>query len=166
MASTSGGVMNRKSPGRFMRVFRVVLGLIYFFGSFSHVYFGLTQPGSYRDFSRWAPPLNAPARELWFVWFLPRANVLALVIAAFEITVGILILRGGSATRLGLAGALGFHLALAVMFGMWPYTIPMILLITWALRYEFRPLLERGSSIAGTDAMARLTASHSIQRRT
>ncbi|HYI45457.1 MAG TPA: hypothetical protein VE174_08380 [Actinomycetota bacterium] len=43
------------------------------------------------------------------MWLLPRADVLALVIAAFEITVGVLILRGGSATRLGLVGALGFQ---------------------------------------------------------
>jgi hypothetical protein len=118
-----------------------LLGFTYVVGSPIHIYFALVKPMGYRDMSEWAPPVSELAREFWYVWFLPNARIFALVIAGFEIAVGILIVRGGSATRWGLVGALGFHLALAGIFGMWPYTVPMIVVIAWALSYDFDPLL-------------------------
>jgi|CXWK01.1.fsa_nt_gi hypothetical protein len=134
--------MHAREPGAFLRGFRAVLGLIYFFGSFSHVYFGLANPGAYRDFSDWAPPTSEPARDTW-TWFLSDARYLALVLAAFEMLVAVLILYGGRATKLGLLGALGFHVVLALMFGMWPYTLPMIVLLGWSLRYDFDRVFRR-----------------------
>lgn len=139
MASISQSVETSLNPPRFLGAFRTVLGFTYVVGCPVHIYFALANPMGYRDMSKWAPPVSELAREFWYVWFLPHARIFALVIAAFEIAVGILILRGGSATKWGLVGALGFHLALATIFGMWPYTVPMIVLIAWALRYDFRP---------------------------
>lgn len=112
-----------------------MLGLVYLFGSPIHVYFSFNAP-AYHDFSEWAPPITELSREVW-TWFLSNAQVLALLLAMFELLVSVLILWGGQATRLGLIGALGFHLILASMFGMWPYTVPMVFLIGWSLRYDF-----------------------------
>lgn len=131
-------ISTARSPGVGFRVLRIVVGLVYTFGSASHVYFALGNPDAYADFSKWAPPLSEPARDLWG-WFLDHASTLALGIALFEIVVGVAILAGGKATKLGLAAALAFHLALTVLFGMWPYTLPMLGLLALSLRYDYAP---------------------------
>ena len=90
--------------------------------------------------SSWLSLASAPpsfcSRCLWN-WFLSNARYLALLIAAFELAVGLLILKGGRPTKVGILGALGFHVVMAAMFGMWPYKVPVILLIGWVLRYDF-----------------------------
>jgi hypothetical protein len=131
-----GRMMGAMRPGRLARGFRALLGLVYVLGSPTHVYLAVANTEAYRAFSEWAPPTSEISRSLWN-WFLSNARYLALLIAAFELAVGLLILKGGGPTKVGLLGALGFHIVLAAMFGMWPYTVPMILLIGWMLRYDF-----------------------------
>jgi hypothetical protein len=74
---------------------------------------------------------------LWESWFLPNARYLGLLVAAFELTVAVRILSRGRVTRVGFVGTLVFHIALAGIFGMWPYTIPMIAALGYMLRFDF-----------------------------
>jgi hypothetical protein len=144
----AGRMLDSREPGAFVRGFRAMLGLVYFFGSPTHVYFALENPKGYRDFSEWAPPTSELSRDVW-AWFLSNAQHLALLIAAFELVVAVLIFYGGRATTVGLSGALGFHLTLAAMFGMWPYTLPMILLIGWTARFGFERVFKASRRRSG-----------------
>ncbi len=123
--------------GRLARTFRIVIGLVYLFGAPTHVYFALMDPAGYRGMSEWAPPVTAVSRVLWEDWFLPNAHYLGLLIAAGELGIALLILSRGRAARLGFVGATAFHLSLAALFGMWPYTVPMAIVLGHMTTLEF-----------------------------
>jgi hypothetical protein len=77
------------------------------------------------------------SRTFWESWFLPNARYLGLAIAAGELVIALLILGRGRWTRAGLVCATLFHLALAALFGMWPYTVPMVLVLGHMTTLEF-----------------------------
>lgn len=117
----------------------MLIGIVYLFGSPVHVYFALFNAEGYRGMSDWAPPITAASERFWFSWFLPNARYFGLLIAVVELSIAVLILSRGLPTSLGLAAATAFHLALTAIFGMWPYTVPMVLLLSYAARFEFSP---------------------------
>lgn len=127
----------QRRPGRVARTFRLVIGFVYLFGAPTHVYFAVFDPDGYRGMSEWAPPITSVSRTFWDSWFVPNARVLALLLAAAELTIAILILSRDSWTRLGLAAAALFHVALAAIFGMWAYTLPMIVALAYVANFEF-----------------------------
>jgi hypothetical protein len=117
--------------------------------------------------SEWAPPVTSLSRTFWESWFLPNVRYLGLVIAAAELTIAALIFGRGAATRLGFACATAFHTALAVLFGMWPYTVPTTLLLAAMTRVEFPdgpamrlwshvPLRSRKNETSAHDASGRV----------
>jgi hypothetical protein len=99
------------------------LGWLFLLGSISHVVFGVGVTEIYRDFAAWSP--FEWVRDAWASVFMPNALAFALLLAAFEATVGALILAGGRKMQLGLVGAIGFHIGL-MLFGLWPWSVPMI----------------------------------------
>ncbi len=129
-----------REPGRVARAFRISVGLVYLLGAPTHVYFALANRKGYRDMSEWAPPISELSRLFWETWFLPNARLLGLGIALIELTVAALIFSRGMATRLGFLGALKFHGLLSALFGMWPYTIPMMVALAFMVTFHF----ERG----------------------
>jgi hypothetical protein len=96
--------------------------------------------GSGRDYAGFADPAHfAWVAHAWRAIVAPNQALFIGLLVVFEATVGVLILSGGGRARLGLAAAIGFHLALW-LFG-WMETVwalvmlpPMILL----LRAEWR----------------------------
>jgi hypothetical protein len=126
-----------REPGCIARGFRIFIGLVYLFGAPTHVYFALWNPDGYRGMSDWSPPITSLSRDFWLSWFLPNARYLGLLIAVVELIVAVLILSRGRTSRLGFGAAALFHVALAALFGMWPYTVPMILVLAYMVRFDF-----------------------------
>jgi hypothetical protein len=87
--------------------------------------------------SEWSPPITSASRTFWESWFIPNARVFALLLAAGELALALLIVSRAGWTRLGLAAATFFHVALAAIFGMWFYTVPMILVLGSMTTLEF-----------------------------
>ena len=112
-----------KRPPRLAKWARLAFGWLFLLGSMSHVVFALGFNEIYRDFAAWSP--FEWVRDAWASVFMPNATAFALLLAAFEATVGALILAGGRKMQLGLVGAIGFHIGL-MLFGMWPWSVPMI----------------------------------------
>lgn len=109
---------------------RRALAGMFLAGGVVHVVLGLVAPEVYDSFADGA--IVDVVRTAWRDLFVPNATLLALGLAAFEATVGGLILRGGRAGRFGLVGAIAFHVAL-VAFGWWylAWSVPMIALLVW-----------------------------------
>jgi len=84
--------------------------LWYLLGSLVHVKFGLTNNHIYGILGR--SSLFAASRELWASTIMPNITLFALLLAAFEMTVGILILSKGRYVRIGLAASVLFNLFL------------------------------------------------------
>jgi hypothetical protein len=128
---------HRMRPGRIARGFRITVGLVYLFGAPTHVYVGLVDPDGYRAMSEWSPPVTQVSRTIWESWFIPNARYLALLLVIGELTIATLILARGWWTRLGFAFAATFHVALAALFGMWVYTVPMAVALAYMTAVEF-----------------------------
>ena len=126
-----------RQPRGAARAFRTLIGLVYLFGAPTHLYFALVNPAGYRDMGAWAPPITPLSREFWDAWFIPNARFFGVTLAFAELAIALLILSRGRATALGFIAATGFHLALAALFGMWPYTVPTALLLAYMTTLEF-----------------------------
>jgi len=84
--------------------------LWYLLGSLVHLKFGLLNKHIYEIFGR--SSLFAASRELWTFVVMPNITLFALLLAAFEMVVGILILSKGRYVRIGLAASVLFNLFL------------------------------------------------------
>jgi hypothetical protein len=81
----------------------------------------------YRHFADGALPL---VRTAWRDVFIANPSAWGLAVAAGELLIGIAILVGGRWIRLGLVGAIGFHVALMLFgFGFWVWILPMLVLL-------------------------------------
>jgi hypothetical protein len=129
---------------RLPRWARQAFGWLFLLGSMSHVVFGLGFNEIYRDFAAWSP--FEWVRNAWASVFMPNALAFALLLAAFEATVGALILAGGRKMQLGLVGAIGFHIGL-MLFGLWPWSVPMIAAFLALLVSDRRHLPQIDASI-------------------
>lgn len=89
---------------------RVFFALWYLFGSVVHVKFGLTNSHIYEAFGRTA--LLPLCRQLWISLVMPHIIFFALLLAAFEMTTGILILSKGKWVKVGLGASALFNLFL------------------------------------------------------
>lgn len=119
-----------KQESRPARWARRSLAWLFLLGSVSHVILGTGFTEAYRDFAAWSP--FEWVRDAWASVFMSNVTLFALLLAAFEATVGTLILSGGRKMQLGLVGAIGFHVGL-MLFGMWPWSVPMITLMLMLL---------------------------------
>ena len=124
-------------PGRIAQACRIGIGFVYLFGAPTHVYFALFNPKGYEGMGEWSPPYLEVSRVFWESWFLPNARYLGLAIAAAELAIALMILGRGRAARFGLVAAAGFHVALAVLFGMWPYTLLMFVGLVYLATLDF-----------------------------
>ena len=97
--------------GIISNVARVFFALWYLLGSLVHVKYGLTNNHIYDRFGRTS--LFAASGELWTRVVMPHIAFFALLIAAFEMAVGILLLNKGRYVKIGLAASVLFNLFLA-----------------------------------------------------
>jgi len=89
---------------------RVFFALWYLFGSLVHVKFGLANNHIYERFG--STSLFAASRELWTTVVMPHIAFFALLLAAFEMAVGILILSKDRYVKIGLTASVLFNLFL------------------------------------------------------
>jgi hypothetical protein len=122
--------------GRVAHVGRLAFGVIFAGGAAIHVAILVTGTETYRHF---ADPAFIPfVKQAWLSVFMAHAALLGLLLAAFELTVGLLILAGGRKTTLGLLAALVFHLGLMLFgWGFWFWSLPMVAMMVPLLRYDF-----------------------------
>ncbi|MFC9518446.1 hypothetical protein ACFTSD_22165 [Nocardiaceae bacterium NPDC056970] len=74
-------------------------------------------------------------RTAWRDVFMAHPSAWGLVVAAGELTIGVLILAGGRWTRVGLIGAIAFHVALMLFgWGYWIWSVPMLVLLGYLVR--------------------------------
>lgn len=77
--------------------------------------------------------------DTWRAVVAPNQVLWIGLLILFEAAVGVLILSGGRWTRLGLLGAIAFHVALGVMGpGVTLYALPMLVALALLLRAERR----------------------------
>jgi hypothetical protein len=91
-------------------VARVFFALWYLFGSLIHVKFGVANSHIYEQFG--STSLFAASRQLWTTMVMPNITFFALLLSAFEMTTGILILSRGRYVKIGLAASVLFNLFL------------------------------------------------------
>jgi hypothetical protein len=96
--------------GIISNVARVFFALWYLLGSLVHVKFGLTNNHIYEPFGRTS--LFAAFGELWTRMVMPHIAFFALLLAAFEMAVGILLLSKGRYVKIGLTASVLFNLFL------------------------------------------------------
>ena len=101
-----------RTPGEraFPNVARFFFALWYLLGSLVHTTFGLLNRQIYEVFGRTA--LFSAFRQLWTSVVLPHITLFALLLAAFEVTVGILLLSRGRYVKIGLMASVLFNLFL------------------------------------------------------
>jgi hypothetical protein len=98
-------------------------------------------PETYRSFGE--PALFGFVREGWAEVFMADPRFWGLLLAAAEITVGVLLLVGGRAARVGWALTVVFQLLLMLFgFWIWAWCLPAIAFLVWAARRDW-PRLER-----------------------
>jgi hypothetical protein len=88
----------------------VFFALWYLFGSLVHVKFGLTNNPIYEQFG--STSLFPASRELWTTLVMPNITFFALLLAAFEMATGVLILGKGRSVKIGLAASVVFNVFL------------------------------------------------------
>jgi hypothetical protein len=123
-------------PGRVASVGRLAFGVMFAGGSAVHVAIVVTGTETYRHFADTA--FIPFVKQAWLSVFMPQAALLGLLLAAFELAVGLLILAGGRKTALGLLAAQAFHLGLMLFgWGFWLWSVPMLAMLVALLRYDF-----------------------------
>jgi hypothetical protein len=82
----------------------------YLIGWILHAYLAVTNPGIYRAFGSTA--LIPAFRELWQAFIMPNIVFFALILAAFEFFVGLLIIGKWEQVKYGLVASILFNLFL------------------------------------------------------
>jgi hypothetical protein len=81
-------------------------------------------------------------RDGWAEVFMAAPAVWGLLLAAAEVTTGVLLLVGGRAARVGWVLAVVFHLLLALFGpGTWVWCVPALALLAWGLRRDWSRLV-------------------------
>jgi len=90
--------------------FRILVAVWYLLGWIPIVYLGFANPETYRALGDTA---LIPGFDLiWQDFAMPRITVLALLLAVFELAVGLLLITKGKWVKLGLVLSIGFSLFL------------------------------------------------------
>lgn len=119
--------MNQSKP---LPISAFIVGVVFLVGSGFHVGLIVTNPGLYAGFAdAGIPPFVAPA---WQTVVMSNPRVWMGLVAGFELATGILLLRGGRATRIGIIAAAAFHLVL-MLFGWWywVWALPFLAFLAW-----------------------------------
>jgi uncharacterized membrane protein YphA (DoxX/SURF4 family) len=93
------------------------------------------------DYADFANSAYIPfVRDTWRSLVVPNHDLFISLLILFEAIVGLLVLSGGKRTRVGLAAAIAFHVALLSFgWGFYLWSIPMIGALSLLLRAERQP---------------------------
>ena len=91
-------------------IVRLLVAPWYLLGWLSHVYLGLYNPEIYDPFGQTA--LIPAFTSFWYNVVMPQITAFALLLAAFEVVVGILLIGKGRSVKIGLSLSIAFNLFL------------------------------------------------------
>lgn len=91
-------------------IIRLLIAPWYLLGWMSHVYLGLNNPEIYRPFGQTA--LIPAFTGFWYNNMMPHITTLALLLAVFEISVGVLLISKGGWVKIGITLSIVFNLFL------------------------------------------------------
>jgi hypothetical protein len=91
-------------------IVRLLVAPLYLLGWLAHVYLGLCNPEIYRLFGQTA--LIPAFADFWYGTVMPHITAFALLLAAFEVMVGILLVSKGMWVKVGLVLSIAFGLFL------------------------------------------------------
>lgn len=100
----------QRIAGAWSNAARLFFALWYLLGSLSHVWYGITNNHIYEILGRTS--IFEVSRHLWASVVMPHITFFALLLAASEMTTGILILSQDRFARIGLAASIIFNLFL------------------------------------------------------
>jgi hypothetical protein len=104
-----------------------LIGGMYLVTAGIHIGIVAANAQQYRHFADAALPWVHTA---WREVFMANPSAWGLAVAAGELMIGIAILAGGRWTRLGVLGAIGFHVSLMLFgVGFWVWSLPMLALL-------------------------------------
>ena len=120
-----------------------------FFLTMGGVHIGLVSADTeiYRHFADGA--LIPGLSTLWQDVFMAHPAVWGLLLAAFEITCGTLLLMGGRTARIGWVAVLAFHVALMGFgWGFWAWSVPVLTVLVPAALIDWPRLVPRAAASA------------------
>lgn len=80
-------------------------------------------------------------REAWDDVFMAHAVLWALLVMTGEIAMGLLLLRGGAAAKVGWVGVIAFHVCLLLFgWGFWAWSVPALVFLVWVARRDWPAL--------------------------
>lgn len=124
---------------RAMYVGRAAVGVLFIaFGALVNAVYLAMDNGYYDDFADASPfPF---VKDTWNSLVVPNLGLFITLLIVFEATVGVLVLRGGRWTQIGLVGLIGFHIGQLAFGGvLWPWAIVMLVALVLLLRAERHP---------------------------
>jgi hypothetical protein len=120
MATTGAQYEPKSIKPVLFNAWRVFLALWYLGGSFIHLQCGLYRPQIYARFG--VAPLDPLIARIWAALVMPHITAFALLLAAYELAVVILLLSRGRAVALALTASLLFNLFLVQLGLGYPAT--------------------------------------------
>lgn len=109
---------------------RHVVGGFFLFTAGVHLGLVAADPEVYRRFGEHG--LFGFVRTGWDEVVMAHPAVWGLLLMAGELTLGLLLLLGGRATRVGWVGVIVFHVLLMLFgFGFWLWSVPALVLLGW-----------------------------------
>ncbi len=94
-------------------IYRLLFALWYLLGWTIHVYLGIWSPQTYNDFSKTL--IFQPFQWIWSNVIIPNISIFALLLAAIELTIGLLIINKGKWVKIGVALSLAFTICLVFL---------------------------------------------------
>ena len=86
--------------------------------------------------------------DTWHDVVMARPTLWLLLLAAGEVVLGLLLLRGGPAARAGWLGVIAFHVLLMTFsFGIWMWSLPALALLVPAAVADWPALTRRGAPV-------------------
>lgn len=122
---------------------RVATGGFFLITSGVHLGIVMADPSFYARFANGA--LLPLVRHGWAEVFMAAPAFWGLCLFLGEVLLGVLLLAGGRAARVGWAGVIAFHVVLMLFgFGFWVWSLPALLLLVFLARSDWPALGSRG----------------------
>ncbi len=94
-------------------LYRLLFALFYLLGWVIHVYLGIWSPETYNGFSQTI--IFPPFQWIWSNVIIPNSSIFALLLAAVELTTGLLMVSKGKWVKIGVALSLVFNVCLVFL---------------------------------------------------
>ncbi|MEO7062081.1 MAG: hypothetical protein ABI083_20380 [Lapillicoccus sp.] len=126
---------------------RAVIGSIFLWTSGIHVGIAAVAPSSYQHFADAA--VVAWVERGWNEIFMANPRAWGLAVAAGELVLGLLLLRGGRSAKVGWLGVIGFQVALVLFgWGFLIWSVPALGVLVVLTRRDWPRLSTRESASA------------------